>query len=225
MHVVLPSPPLPTSLHLPLDLSLYFLCSVQTYIHTRPTRRYVYTYRLSCVYIGAEGRRKQWEIGTTLKYLWNGYPFSPLLSSSLVCFTQTGLTIAQWLLSSSIFFFYFFNCFFFFLVQIRICFGFTTLIDFCLFEFWILNLFRAFAFWFCCWWGVWLWWICFSNRIWGPPESTNQLIAQHRRDQELQVISEDCTTKKVCIKITTLICFESSCYFLNFLLSEFWSEF
>ncbi|XP_031098699.1 beta-1,3-galactosyltransferase 7-like isoform X2 [Ipomoea triloba] len=36
----------------------------------------------------------------------------------------------------------------------------------------------------------------YTNRLWGPPESTNQLIAQHRRDQELQVISEDCTTKK-----------------------------
>lgn len=36
----------------------------------------------------------------------------------------------------------------------------------------------------------------FTNRFWVPPESGGQLISQHRREQELQIISEDCTTKK-----------------------------
>ncbi|PHT50072.1 Beta-1,3-galactosyltransferase 7 [Capsicum baccatum] len=36
----------------------------------------------------------------------------------------------------------------------------------------------------------------FSNRWWSPTESGSQLIAQHRRDQELQVVSEDCNSKK-----------------------------
>ncbi|KAL3504050.1 hypothetical protein ACH5RR_033891 [Cinchona calisaya] len=36
----------------------------------------------------------------------------------------------------------------------------------------------------------------FTNRLWVLPESSNQLIAQHRREQELQIISEDCATKK-----------------------------
>lgn len=36
----------------------------------------------------------------------------------------------------------------------------------------------------------------FSNRWWSPTESGSQLIAQHRRDQELQVVSEDCNSNK-----------------------------
>ncbi|CAK9168141.1 unnamed protein product [Ilex paraguariensis] len=36
----------------------------------------------------------------------------------------------------------------------------------------------------------------FTNRLWAPPESNSQLISSHRREQELQIISEDCTTKK-----------------------------
>ncbi|XP_060198142.1 beta-1,3-galactosyltransferase 7 isoform X1 [Lycium barbarum] len=36
----------------------------------------------------------------------------------------------------------------------------------------------------------------FSNRLWSASESGSQLIAQHRRDQELQVVSEDCNDKK-----------------------------
>lgn len=36
----------------------------------------------------------------------------------------------------------------------------------------------------------------FTNRFWTPPESGSQLISQHRREQELQIISEDCTAKK-----------------------------
>ncbi|KAL2467667.1 Beta-1 [Forsythia ovata] len=36
----------------------------------------------------------------------------------------------------------------------------------------------------------------FTNKLWVPFESGNQLIAQHRREQELQIVSEDCTTKK-----------------------------
>ncbi|OMO84875.1 Glycosyl transferase, family 31 [Corchorus olitorius] len=39
--------------------------------------------------------------------------------------------------------------------------------------------------------------ILFSNRLWVPPESNGQIISQHRREQELQVVSEDCNTKKV----------------------------
>lgn len=36
----------------------------------------------------------------------------------------------------------------------------------------------------------------FTNRLWVLPESGSQLISQHRREQELQIVSEDCTTKK-----------------------------
>ncbi|KAL8459562.1 hypothetical protein ACS0TY_036891 [Phlomoides rotata] len=36
----------------------------------------------------------------------------------------------------------------------------------------------------------------FSNRFWGPLESNSQLITQQRREQELQIVSEDCNTKK-----------------------------
>ncbi|KAJ8541671.1 hypothetical protein K7X08_002487 [Anisodus acutangulus] len=36
----------------------------------------------------------------------------------------------------------------------------------------------------------------FSNRLWSPSESGSQLIAQHKRDQELQLVSEDCNEKK-----------------------------
>ncbi|KAH6780385.1 Galactosyltransferase family protein [Perilla frutescens var. hirtella] len=36
----------------------------------------------------------------------------------------------------------------------------------------------------------------FTNKFWGPLESNNQLITQQRRDQELQIVSEDCNTKK-----------------------------
>ncbi|KAF4382182.1 hypothetical protein F8388_008668 [Cannabis sativa] len=35
-----------------------------------------------------------------------------------------------------------------------------------------------------------------SSRMWTPPESNNQLISTHRHEQELQVIAEDCATKK-----------------------------
>ncbi|XP_057798674.1 beta-1,3-galactosyltransferase 7-like isoform X2 [Salvia miltiorrhiza] len=36
----------------------------------------------------------------------------------------------------------------------------------------------------------------FTNKFWGSLESNNQLITQQRRDQELQIVSEDCNTKK-----------------------------
>ncbi|KAL0323372.1 UNVERIFIED_CONTAM: Beta-1,3-galactosyltransferase 7 [Sesamum angustifolium] len=36
----------------------------------------------------------------------------------------------------------------------------------------------------------------FTNKYWGPLESNNQLITQQRRDQELQIVSEDCNTRK-----------------------------
>ncbi|KAL7263338.1 hypothetical protein ACSBR1_001500 [Camellia fascicularis] len=35
-----------------------------------------------------------------------------------------------------------------------------------------------------------------TNRLWVPPESDKQLLSRHRRDQQLQIISEDCTTDK-----------------------------
>ncbi|KAL0365843.1 UNVERIFIED_CONTAM: Beta-1,3-galactosyltransferase 7 [Sesamum radiatum] len=36
----------------------------------------------------------------------------------------------------------------------------------------------------------------FTNKYWGPLESNNQLITQQRREQELQIVSEDCSTRK-----------------------------
>ncbi|ESW08188.1 hypothetical protein PHAVU_009G026100 [Phaseolus vulgaris] len=36
-----------------------------------------------------------------------------------------------------------------------------------------------------------------TSRMWDPPESNGMLIAQHQRDQQLQVISGDCETKKM----------------------------
>ncbi|XP_010245068.1 PREDICTED: beta-1,3-galactosyltransferase 7 [Nelumbo nucifera] len=36
----------------------------------------------------------------------------------------------------------------------------------------------------------------FTNRLWAPPESNGQIISRQRHEQELQVVSEDCTTKR-----------------------------
>ncbi|KAF8404191.1 hypothetical protein HHK36_009074 [Tetracentron sinense] len=36
----------------------------------------------------------------------------------------------------------------------------------------------------------------FTNRMWAPQESNGQIISKRRHEQELQVISEDCTTKR-----------------------------
>ncbi|KAJ9673724.1 hypothetical protein PVL29_023340 [Vitis rotundifolia] len=36
----------------------------------------------------------------------------------------------------------------------------------------------------------------FTNRLWTPPESNSQLISRRQHEQELQIISEGCTTKK-----------------------------
>ncbi|XP_057974638.1 beta-1,3-galactosyltransferase 7 isoform X2 [Malania oleifera] len=36
----------------------------------------------------------------------------------------------------------------------------------------------------------------FTNRTWVLPDPEGQLISQHRHDQQLQIISEDCATKK-----------------------------
>ncbi|XP_020212888.1 beta-1,3-galactosyltransferase 7 isoform X2 [Cajanus cajan] len=36
-----------------------------------------------------------------------------------------------------------------------------------------------------------------TSRMWDPPESNGLLISQHQRDQQLQVISGDCATKKM----------------------------
>lgn len=38
--------------------------------------------------------------------------------------------------------------------------------------------------------------VLFTNRLWVPPESNEQLMSRHRRDQELQVVSDDCNIKK-----------------------------
>ncbi|XP_060967771.1 beta-1,3-galactosyltransferase 7-like isoform X6 [Cannabis sativa] len=38
--------------------------------------------------------------------------------------------------------------------------------------------------------------VLITIRMWTPPESNNQLISTHRHEQELQVIAEDCATKK-----------------------------
>ncbi|RVW19807.1 Beta-1,3-galactosyltransferase 7 [Vitis vinifera] len=35
-----------------------------------------------------------------------------------------------------------------------------------------------------------------TNRLWTPPESNSQLISRRQHEQELQIISEGCTTKK-----------------------------
>ncbi|KAF5740275.1 beta-1 3-galactosyltransferase 7 isoform X1 [Tripterygium wilfordii] len=37
--------------------------------------------------------------------------------------------------------------------------------------------------------------LVFSNRVWGPVESNGQLMSQRRREQELQIVTEDCNTK------------------------------
>lgn len=41
---------------------------------------------------------------------------------------------------------------------------------------------------------VFLIWV--FSRLWAPPESSGQLMSRQRQEQELQIISEDCTTKK-----------------------------
>ncbi|KAL2520073.1 Beta-1 [Forsythia ovata] len=38
--------------------------------------------------------------------------------------------------------------------------------------------------------------IIFSNKFWVPLDTNNQLISQHRNEQELKIVSEDCTTNK-----------------------------
>ncbi|KAJ6818126.1 beta-1,3-galactosyltransferase 7-like [Iris pallida] len=38
--------------------------------------------------------------------------------------------------------------------------------------------------------------LLFTNRFWSVPESNTQFISRRRQDQELQVVSEDCITKK-----------------------------
>ncbi|XVF39432.1 hypothetical protein PTKIN_Ptkin01aG0034100 [Pterospermum kingtungense] len=35
-----------------------------------------------------------------------------------------------------------------------------------------------------------------NNRFWVPPESNGQLLSQRRREQELQIVAEDCDTNK-----------------------------
>ncbi|KAL3641793.1 Beta-1,3-galactosyltransferase 7 [Castilleja foliolosa] len=38
--------------------------------------------------------------------------------------------------------------------------------------------------------------VTFTSKFWGPLESNNMLITQQRRDQELQIVSENCNTNK-----------------------------
>ncbi|KAJ7959081.1 Hexosyltransferase [Quillaja saponaria] len=35
-----------------------------------------------------------------------------------------------------------------------------------------------------------------TSRMWAPPESNSQFLSRHRHEQELQIVSEDCSTKK-----------------------------
>ncbi|KAI4337754.1 hypothetical protein L6164_016131 [Bauhinia variegata] len=39
-----------------------------------------------------------------------------------------------------------------------------------------------------------------TSRMWEPPESNNQFFSQHRHDQELQVVSDDCATKNKAVQ-------------------------
>lgn len=41
--------------------------------------------------------------------------------------------------------------------------------------------------------------------MWAVPESNGQLISTRRQEQELQIVSEDCATKKVMIWILGLL--------------------
>lgn len=79
-------------------------------------------------------------------------------------------------------------CFFFFLisfsVEIQMFFLFLIQIKFFIFQyFWMLS---ELGYLFIC---------CF--RMWVAPESNRQMISTQRHEQELQIISEDCTSKKV----------------------------
>lgn len=105
-----------------------------------------------------------------------------LFSSTIMKSRNSGKVSAKWVPIFSIAFFFigmlFTNRFFnlFFLFSFELC---VFLFD--LVEFWFIG-FGGWSFHFC--------------RFWTPPETGNQLISQHRREQELQIISEDCTAKK-----------------------------
>ena len=59
-----------------------------------------------------------------------------------------------------------------------------------------------------------------GSRLWAPPESNGQLMSRQRQEQELQIISEDCTTKKVCVAACLLnFCIECM-YLLLFIAIE-----
>lgn len=59
-------------------------------------------------------------------------------------------------------------------------------------------------------------------RMWEPPESNGVLLSNHRHEQELQVVSGDCATKKVCFIHSEFFQFHFHFFFLNYVL-WFWN--
>lgn len=57
---------------------------------------------------------------------------------------------------------------------------------------------------------------CVCDRYWTVPESNGQIISQQRKEQELQIISEGRTTKKV-----SFFFFNSISFLISFLISYF----
>lgn len=45
----------------------------------------------------------------------------------------------------------------------------------------------------------------YGSRMWVAPESNGQLISTRRQEQELQIVSEDCATKKVTINCSEIL--------------------
>lgn len=56
----------------------------------------------------------------------------------------------------------------------------------------------------------------FYFRFWVPLESNNQLITQKRRDQELQIVSEDCNARKKVQSLPIDVWFNFSSFSLSF---------
>lgn len=55
--------------------------------------------------------------------------------------------------------------------------------------------------------------ICVVLRLWDPPESDGLLASRRRREQELQIVSEDCNTEK---KVRVCVGFRSFCIWIQF---------
>lgn len=106
------------------------------------------------VWKSEKGERRKWWRVKMRRFLLNGFPFSPFVSSWLAWSSPTSMCLLRELL----------NLFF--------VFGDWAAVDFTIdFD------------------------LCFC-RFRVPLESNSQLITQQRRDQELQIVSEDCNTKK-----------------------------